>query len=180
MAYRSKRTSRRRKGTSRKSRKKGGRRRRMGAVGVKRERITRLLATAAGAVVGPMIKKIPAISKLDSIYQNLIVAGVGVALPMLPVPMLKKQIVVNFLDGVAVAGAVGIVADTGVLNGIPIIAGWKDFATINGTKSAGKVVPIKTTPAREARNSVSEPPAFNPSTAQIMNSYYHGRTADRY
>lgn len=174
MAYRKK--SRRRSSSApRKTRTRSRRRgRRMGAISIRRNRVQKLLGVAVGAIGAPYLKKIPGFDKLDSTLQNGIIAAIGVFGPSLPVKFLQGEFIGSVFDGIAVAGAVGLVNDLGLLNGLPIVSGWRDMNTINGLGVVKGGVP-----AREVQESIAEP-GYSPTTSQVFSSYYYRRTANGY
>lgn len=136
-------------------------RRRMGAVKGKRGSMSHIAGLIGGAVVTGVINKFVG-SKLDpKILAGLEVVG-GYFLPT----FVKGDLMQGVGDGMIAAGGLSLLQQFGVLNGIPIIAGWRELNTVNGVEK--KVTPKE----------LSTQNSYRPSVSQVFNGIYNRRPMD--
>ncbi len=162
MAYRKKTASRRRTSTRRKS---SPRRRRIGAVRASRRgNGMRLVGLVAGAIA-------PAFIGMIKINGNpidpKIVGGASLVAGYLLPTFIKGDLAAGVGDGMIASGGVTLLKEFNVISGIPVIAGWQDMKTINGTGTQSERIQEQT---------MSAP--FRPSASQIMNGMYGRRYDD--
>jgi hypothetical protein len=162
MAYRAKTRSRRKRSTHRKASPR--RRRRIGGIGKRRENGMRLIGLVAGAVA-------PAFIGMIKINGNpidpKIVGGASLVVGYLLPTFIKGDLAAGVGDGMIASGGVTLLKEFNVISGIPIIAGWQDMKTINGT---GK-------PA-DTLKEMGQTSVFRPSVSQVMNGMYSRRYDD--
>lgn len=163
MAYRKKTTRRRSV-----RRAAPARRRRMGAVGRKRgQNFTKLLGGIAGVVIPNMLSGMTVGGTvLDGKIVGAGSAAIGFFLPQ----FVKGDFAEGASIGMMGAGGALLLKEFGVLNGIPIIAGWQDLKAINGTGAAIGV-------AQSVKDAVQSQ-EFKPSFSQVMNGIYNRGYAD--
>lgn len=160
MAYRKKTVRRRRSAPKRKS----TRRRRIGGVSTRKANVTRLLGLVAGAVAPSLLGNIKVGgSPIDA----KIVGAASVAIGYLLPGFVKGDLVAGIGDGLIAGGGVMLLNEFNVLNGIPIIAGWKEMNTINGPG-----------PTQQPIREVAQASTFRPTAAQIMRGVYNKRRDD--
>jgi hypothetical protein len=129
----------------------------------------KVAATLAGIVGAKYINKIPGVDKIDSKLLAGIVIAAGYFVPGF-LPAKFRPIAEGVGDGLMIAGGLSLLSDFGVLNGIPIVAGFRDLSAVNGVEE--KRVTHKTF-TESANDEV-----FRPSVSQIMNGYYYRRNKD--
>lgn len=141
-------------------------RRRVGGIRrkIKRDSMPRLAGLIAGAVATGLINKL--VSKMAKPLDPKIVAGGEVLIGYFLPNFIKGEIIAGVGDGMIAAGGLSLLHELNVINGIPIIAGWKELNTINGP---GKEV----TP-----RDISTQNSYRPSVSQTMNGYYYRRPMD--
>jgi hypothetical protein len=138
----------------------------MGAVSVRKDRISKILGLMVGAVAPPLIySKVDALKKMDPKLFAALVMGAGFFLPT----FVKAKMAQDVGDGMMVSGGISLLDSFGVLSGIPSVSGWRDLQVVNGPGSG-----TSTSKLREAR----DVEVLAPSTAQFMNSYFNRRDYD--
>lgn len=168
MAYKSKRRATRRRSVRRSPAPR--RRRRLGAIGKRRESITRLAGLIVGAVLPVFAGKIKVNGNpIDGKIVGAASLAIGYFLPS----MVKGDLVAGIGDGLLASGGVVLLTEFNVLAGIPVIAGWRDMPTIAGPK-VGNVSPSKSI-IEAGQNS-----SFRPSVSQMINGVYNRRSVDGY
>lgn len=173
MAYRAKakRRSYRRR-TSSAPKRRG--RRRIGAVSGRKQNAARMLGVVAGAVLPQFIagKTIFGITFTPTVT-GAVSAGLGFFAP--------RFIKGDFVEGVGLgmigSGGALLLKGFGVLNGIPIIAGWQDMKAINGAPAASPAFQANETTTTRVRN-VANSRSFRPSVSQVFNGVYNRRPMD--
>ncbi len=160
--------TRRRRSSSRKSspRRTTRTRRRIGGISTraKRDSMPRLAGLVAGAVATGLINKM--VGKMAKPLDPKIVCAGEVIIGYFLPNFIKGDLVAGIGDGMVAAGGLGLLHEFNVINGIPIIAGWRELNTVNG-------VPKKVTP-RE----LSTQNSYRPSVSQVMNGIYYRRPLD--
>lgn len=135
----------------------------MGAVRSKQD-TTRVLGLVVGAVATTFLgNMVPA-----TVDRKIVAAGEVVLGYLLPGFVKNNPLIAGVGDGMIAAGGLTLVKEMGVLNGIPIIAGYKELSTINGPtpRTARKVSEV----ARESN--------YRPTVSQMMNGVYYRRQYD--
>ena len=132
----------------------------MGAIGKRRESITRLLGLVAGSLVPVIAGNI----KMDGKpIDGKIVGAASVVIGYLLPSFVKGDLVAGIGDGMLASGGVQLLNEFNVLSGIPVIAGWQDLKVINGVD--------KFKEAEKLRDG-GQDAEFRPSMAQRLNGYY--------
>lgn len=158
MAY----TKRRRSSPKRHTKK----RRSMGAVKKRKESIARLGGLVGGAVATGMINKYvtPMLAKSIGEHTPKVLAALEIAVGYFLPAYVKGELVAGIGDGMIAAGGLGLLKEFGVINGIPIIAGFKELNAVNGVNpTQSKVVDMST----------SNSHGYRPSVSQVMNGIYN-------
>lgn len=170
MAYRAK---KRRSSHRRKSHRKGSRRRRMGAVstGGRRGRLTRVLGGLVGVVGSKYINKIRGVEKLDPKILAAIVIAAGYFAPSVIPARMRSPFVEGIADGLMISGGLSLATEFGVINGIPIVSGWREFNAVNGVEDTRKVT-------HKELIDHANTEVYRPSVSQVMNGYYNRRHPD--
>jgi hypothetical protein len=152
---------------------KSHRRRRIGKVATARRRRTtsskkinaqRMLGLVLGAVVPVLAGKIKVGAKKEPIDGKIIGASalvIGFFLPQ----FIKGDLAAGAADGLTASGGVILLQEFDVLNGIPVIAGWKELPTVSGVCSDPE----------KAIHDQNQSSVFRPSITQIMNGMYNRR-----
>jgi hypothetical protein len=156
MAYRSKRRS------STKRRSSG--RRRIGGVKARRESVTRVIGLVGGAIGTGLINKYAG-AKLNPKILGAIEVVAGYFLPT----FIKGDLASGIGDGLIAGGGFTLAREFNLISGIPIIAGWKELGTVNGTPR---------TPDQRRVMEASVEGGFRPSVSQVFNGMYYRRPMD--
>lgn len=164
MAYRkrtrSKRRSHSRAVVHRRSRRMSGIRSR-----AKRDSMPRLAGLVAGAVATGLINKF--VGKMAKPLDPKLVAAGEIVIGYFLPNFVKGDLVAGIGDGMVAAGGLSLLTQLNVLNGIPIVAGWRELNTVNG-------------PGKDAVSprDIALENNFRPTVSQMMNGYYYRRPMD--
>lgn len=142
-------------------RKSASTRRKVGAVGKRRDGITRTIGLVLGAVGTGLINKYVG-TKVDGKVLAFGEVALGYFLPN----FIKGNLGAGIGDGLIAAGGLNLLSEFGVLNGIPVIAGWRELSSVNGVKQ----------PTPADRNTEAE---YTPGNVAFMYNSAYRHAMDR-